>query len=345
MLIFRRDELRDYADRIFAAIGMDFGPRSILVDHLIEANLAGHDTHGVRLIGEYLRQVRDGTIQPNNLPSVRTDRGAAVLVDGQWGFGHVAARYATELAISRARERGVCLVGIVHCNHTGRLGEYAAIAARAGVALITLVGSLGPHVAPYGSKSPRLTPNPIAIGFPAGRRADFIHDFATSSLSGGRIMIARETGETLPPGNVLDKNGDPTTDPNDFFDGGVLLPFGGHKGYGLAVAAMLLSEVLIGEAELEGEPRKGTHFLLAIDGAVFRSRENVEAEADAALDQIAAAPPAPGFEAVRIPGDSAAATRDRRLREGIPLHEASWRAIREAAASVGVTLPEGPARA
>src|SRR5262249_39911788 len=157
--------------------------------------------------------------------------------------GQVAARYATELAIARAREHGVCLVGIVRCNHTGRLGEYATIAARAGVVLINLVGSLDAHVAPYGSKAPPFSPNPIAIGFPAGRRPDFIHDFATSGLSGGRIEIARETGERLPPGNLLDKNGNPTTDPQAFFDGGVMLPFGGYKGYGLAVAAILLSQV------------------------------------------------------------------------------------------------------
>lgn len=339
MLTFDAKELADYAQRIFIAAGADAEHARIVVDHLIESNLVGHDSHGVMLIAAYVRQMKDGTIQPNHHPRIAVDRGVAVTVDGCWTFGHVASRFATDLAIARGRQNGLCLIGVVRCNHIGRLGDYAARAAHEGIVLFVTYGFPGGLVTAHGGRQGVLGTNPIAIGFPAGEESDFLLDVATSSVAGGKIQVARAKGERIPEGLLLDRNGEPTTDPDDFYNGGVLLPFGGHKGYGLGIVSLLLSQILVGSADYEDNGRKASAFFLAIDSSVFRPRSVVESEADQVFQRITSTPPATGFDAVRIPGQPELLNRERRLREGIPVPEAIWQEIQEAAESVGVTLP------
>jgi LDH2 family malate/lactate/ureidoglycolate dehydrogenase len=340
MIVFRSAELHETATRIFHAAGAEPEPTAILVDHLIDANLAGHDSHGVQLIPWYVRDVREGRLQANARPDVLRETPVAALIDGKFTFGQVSARYATEIAIRKAKEGGVAVVGLVRCHHIGRLGTYPTLGARQGVVLMVTTGDLGGATAPFGGRRPLFGTNPFSFGFPAGDRPDLLVDFATSTIAWGKVAVARAKHEPIPPGCVLDKDGNPTTDPNALYDGGMLLPFGGHKGSALATLSVLLSQVLVPTAEhggTGGSDLSGT-FFLAIDAGLFRDPSTVRAETDQVFSRIRDVPAAPGFVEVLVPGEPEVRTAALRREEGIPVPDDTWAEIVEAAKSVGVVL-------
>ena len=339
MLLFQADELRHFAEQVFVAAGTEPAQAAVLVDHLINANLTGHDSHGVQHIPGYVGSIQRGTIRPNARPDLAEDRGIAAIVDGAWTFGQISALFAAELAIGRAKERGLCLVALQRANHIGRLGEYTSRAAADGVVLIASVGGLARAVAPYGGKSGVLGTNPFSIGFPAGEHTDFVLDFATSMVAAGKVMVARAKHEQLPPGVLLDQEGNPTTDPNALLEGGALLPFGAHKGSGLSIFSALLNQVLVNVPAYADENGQSAAFFLAIDSAIFRPRSDVERDADAVFQKIKSVLPAAGHTAVLIPGEPEVMSYARRLREGIPVAEDTWNDIRETAAKLGLDLP------
>ena len=344
MLLMQADELRQHAEQIFVAAGTEPAQAAIVVDHLINANLAGHDSHGVQLIPGYIASIQRGAIRPNARPDLAQDRGVAAIVDGAWTFGQISALFASELATARAREHGLCLVALQRANHIGRLGEYTTRAAAEGVVLIVSIGVIARATVPYGGKSGVLGTNPFSIGFPAAQKDDFMLDFATSTIAAGKVMVARAKHEQLAPGMLLDKDGNPTTDPNALLDDGALLPFGGHKGSGLSILSALLCQALVNVPEYADENGQSAAFFLAIDSGIFRPRADVERDADALLEKIKAVPPAAGHTAVLVPGEPEIASSARRAREGIPVPEDTWKAIGESAATVGVDLLSGPSR-
>src|SRR5579863_4561098 len=292
MLLISADDLRATATEIFRAAGAEPEPTRILVEHLIDANLAGHDSHGVLRIPSYVKLMQSGRIQPNNRPFVVRDTAVSAIVDGNQTFGQVSARYGTEVAIAKAKQSGVGVVGIVRCNHIGRLGTYSTLAANDGIVFMVTTGGLGKSVAPFGGRAGAFGTNPFSFGFPAGARPDLMIDFATSTIAGGKVMVARAKHEPVPPNSLLDRDGNATTDPNAYFAGGALLPFGGHKGSALATLSALLSNALVPVGDYPGG--SGT-FMLGIDGGVFRDLGAVEKEADAELGKIKDVPPAAGF--------------------------------------------------
>ena len=339
MPVVTTDQLRGLGMRIFTAAGTPEDLATTLVDHLVNANLTGHDSHGVIRIPSYVQAIQRGNITPSARPAILRETASTALVDGNWAFGQISARFGTEVAIRKAKQAGLALVGVVRCNHIGRVGEYVTIAAAQDVvAMVTVASPGGTSVAPYGGKAGALGTNPLAIGFPADRYPDLMVDFATSAIAGGKVMVARAKREPVPQGCLLDRDGNPTTDPEEYFNGGMLLPFGGHKGYALSLVVALFSSVLTGaESYANGGNQSGT-FILTIDAGVFRPVEDLKQSADRVFERIKAVPPRDGFDEVLIPGEIEAANRERRAREGIPVPEATWNAIKEAAASVGVTI-------
>jgi uncharacterized oxidoreductase len=341
MLLFRADELRETATTIFRAAGADAEPTTILVEHLLDANLAGHDSHGVIRIPAYVDALQKGRIQPNARPTILHETPVSALVDGAWTFGQVSARYGIDVAIAKARAQGVAVVGVVRCNHIGRLGTYPTRASHQGVVAMVTIGNLGNSTAPFGGRQGAFGTNPFSFGFPAHDRPDLMVDFATSAIAGGKVMVARDKHEALPPSSMIDKDGNPTTDPNVYRDGGVLLPFGGHKGSALATLSVLLSHVLIPATDYAPtETSRGltSTFMLAIDAGLFRDPAAVEAEADRVLTRIKEVPPAAGFGEVQVAGEPEVRTAERRRREGIPVAEATWADIVAAGQRVGVTV-------
>ena len=341
MPIYSADRLRSLGRAIFEAVGAPEPVARRVADALVDANLVGHDSHGVIRIPSYVNAVRQGHVIPTAEPEIVNESASYALVNGNWTFGQVSAAFATKLAIAKAKEQKVAAVGVVRCSHIGRLGEYAMMAAEEGVlALIVAGGFVGPgsQVAPFGGARPTFGTNPLSFGAPAGDQPPVVVDFATSAVASGKILVARAKGEQLPPGSIIDRDGRPTTDPEAFYNGGMLLPFGGHKGYSLALVVSVLSAQLTG-VDAHGRDGKGSGtFILGIDAGSFRSRESYGQATDALFNQIKGVPPAPGFTEVLIPGEPEERTKAKRGAEGVPVPETIHGQLIETARSLGTSV-------
>jgi uncharacterized oxidoreductase len=340
MLTFSADRLRDVTSKVFVGAGAPADLAAEMANILVESNLVGHDSHGVIRIPAYTRQIKEGTLIPDARPEVIQETPGSALVDGKYGFGHIAAAYATTVAVRKAKESKAVVVSVVRCNHIGRVGEWGGRAAAQGVIAIVTVGGGGGSgsAAPFGGAARVLGTNPISVGIPGGEMPDMLVDFATTVVAEGKIQVARAKGAALPPGCILDKDGNPSTNPNDFYNGGMLLPFGGHKGYGLAMVVDLLGSALTPGDDYNREGRGGGAVIIAIDAATFHSREHYEKAADENLRRVKAVPPAVGFSEVLLPGEPEQRSKADRLANGIPVAEATWDAILAAGRSVGVEV-------
>jgi LDH2 family malate/lactate/ureidoglycolate dehydrogenase len=339
MLTIAPDRLVAVGTTIFSAAGAPADVAEQVARSLVDANLAGHDSHGVLRIPSYVQAIEQGQVRPAERPVVLEEGLTTLLVDGRYGFGQLTARFAMEQAIARAQRTQVAVVATVRTNHIGRLGEWTELAARAGLIGVCTVasGSGRFNVVPHGGLRPALGTNPISFGLPLRGRPPLLLDYATTAIAGGKVMFARDQGVPLPEGLLLDREGRPSTDPEDFFTGGGLLPFAGHKGFALALVVDLLSVALTG-ADARGEAgRANGAFFLAIDAAAFRSREEYFETAERTVRRIKAVPPAPGFSEVLLPGEPEARSRAERS-AGIPVPEGTWSAIEATAARLGVAL-------
>jgi LDH2 family malate/lactate/ureidoglycolate dehydrogenase len=342
------DALRALTARIFAALGAPADIADVVAESLVDANLAGHDSHGALRIPQYVARVRAGDVRPAARPKMLQARQAAALLSGEWGFGQPAGQAAMDEAVRRAREYGIGAAGLVRCNHLGRMGEYAERAAAAGCAAMIWVGGLKQAAVPHGGSRPLLGTNPVAIGFPVRDEPPAVMDFATTAVAAGKVMAARAAHKPLPPGCIVDGQGRPITDPEQYFNGGALLPFAAHKGYALSVMTEFLGRALTGGDKLgETEPAQNIHrhsgaLFCAIDVGVFRPSGEAQASARDIVDRLRAIPPVPGVDRVLTPGEPEVRTRRARAASGIELAEDTWRAIAAAAAEVGLSAEDLP---
>jgi LDH2 family malate/lactate/ureidoglycolate dehydrogenase len=327
------EQLHDLAEAVLAAAGASKENADIVAEHLVSANLSGVDTHGVRHIPGYVRDLGAGFIDGKAQPTIVRSEPSSLLVSGNWTFGQVAARFATERGVERALDSGVTAVGVVQCHHIGRLGYYAELAASRSLVAQVWAGGYSeeaPVTVPFGGRQRLLHTNPISMAFPSGSGHPFMFDFATTALSGVKIEDARRHGEALPPGAIVDRDGKFSTDPNDFFAGGGHAPFGGHKGYAFNMAAEYYGRILTGSNAyadpLRGGPimrSQGVTIILMRDD-IFTSRADFEQRANEMASRTRAVAPAPGFASVLMPGDPEWNTRQKRLAEGIPIEDAIW---------------------
>ena len=347
MITKSADELHALVRRILLAAGADERNAEEVAEHLVLANLSGVDTHGIWPLPIYVTGIRDNEILPTAKPAILQETETSALVTGNWTFGQVAAKYAMELAISKARTQNVAVVGIVQMHHIGRLGHYVEMAAADKMIGMVWAGGFGeeaPATVPYGGKTRVLHTNPISIGLPAGEESTMMFDWATTALSGVKVDNAYHRGEQLPPNSIVDKDGVPTTNPDDFFDGGAHLPFGGHKGYTLMMTAEYLGRIFTGSDSYVETGRAGAIMrhqgvsMMAIKADLFQPFADYAERADEMERRVRAVPPAPGFDEVLAPGDMEARTRVRRRRDGIPIADDIWQSIIKAAASVGVAV-------
>jgi LDH2 family malate/lactate/ureidoglycolate dehydrogenase len=338
-------ELTAFSRRILEALGASEAHARRVAEALVASHLVGFDSHGVQILPTYAQNIRAGQIDPRAEPAVLEETASYALVRGNWSFGFVTLAFATRLAVEKAAEQKVAVVGAVEVNHVGRLGEYAEMIASAGQVGILAAGGFGveaPVAVPYGGRRPILSTNPIAMGFPA-EGSPMILDYATTAIAGGKALLARARGEQVPPGCLVDRDGNPTTDPAALLErGGAHVPFGGHKGFALMLAVEFLGRVLTG-ADRFAAPDRGDPItrhqgvsIIAIDPGAFQPLAEFRASAAAMLEQVRAVPPAPGFERVIAPGDLEAAARRERSAKGIPIPEPTWRALTDLARSVGV---------
>lgn len=322
---------------IFRAAGAPEDLAGQVADVLVDNHLAGHDSHGILRIPEYVQSVRLGEIVPAARPRVIEETAVSALVSGNWAFGQVTGLFAADLAAEKAKRERVAVVSVVQAGHTGRLAAFTERAARQGVALFMAIGTVSkPTTAPYGGAAPVLGTNPLSVSLPNPAGDPVTLDFATSAIAAGKIKLAKARHEQLPPNAILDSRGQPSVDPQAFFDGGFLLPFAGHKGYALAVIAELLSGPLAGADAYPGVTSRSGIFLFAVDAAAFRPAEDYSRALERTLGRIKAVPPAAGFAEVLLPGEPEARSRARRERDGIPIPEDTWRAVCAAGATLGV---------
>ncbi len=337
MKMIQYDALRALVTEIFVGAGVPAEIADVVAQSLADSNLKGVDSHGVLRVPQYLSQMASGWIQTTARPIVTQATATTAVVDGKQGFGIYSLHYALDLAIEKANANQLAAVGLVGSTHTGRMGWFAERAARQGI--ITIISGGGAHgkaahmsVAPYGGAARVLATNPITLGFPAGDGAPVVVDMSTSATAEGKVRFYRDTGQALPSGWILDKTGQPSTNPHDFYDGGMILPVAGHKGYGLAVAAEFLTGVLLGQAH------ELNWLILALKASALRPEADFAGQAATLLHGIKATPPAPGFDQVLTPGEPEAQTAARRRSEGIPLPDEIWAMLQAAAHKVGVQL-------
>jgi uncharacterized oxidoreductase len=253
-IVVKHEKLRAGVEALLKTTGSDVGEARIVADHLVEANLKGHDSHGVGMIPMYVRHIKDGKLKLNRHLKLVRDDGPFLVGDGQMGHGQVVAMELTELAIARAKAAGICAAGLVTAHHIGRVGTYGERCAAANMVSLHFVNVAGHRalVAPFRGTDARFNTNPICLTLPAtGANPPTILDFATSKIALGKVRVAKNKGETVAPGTLLDPKGKPTTDPNVmFFDPpaptGAVVTFGEHKGYGLALFAEIFGAALIG---------------------------------------------------------------------------------------------------
>lgn len=340
---FAPDDLTTLGTKIFAALGAPDDIARLVAGSLVDANLTGHDSHGVLRIPQYAQRIREGLVRPAARPKILEGRQAIGSVSGEWGFGQLAGRMAMDEAVRRAREFGIGAVGAVRCNHLGRMGEYMERAAGQGCVGLVWVGGLGRRAAvPYGGSRPTLGTNPIAVGFPVEGEQPVVVDFATTAVAAGKVMVARAKHVPLPPGSIVDRDGNPTTSVEDYYAGGALLPAAGHKGFGLSVAAELLGQALTGADAIHDAPgNEPVHnhagaLFVALDAGAMRPADEARAQARQIVDRIRAIPPASGVDRVRTPGQPEAESRRERSAAGFEIPDDTWRSIVECARSVGL---------
>jgi uncharacterized oxidoreductase len=319
-------------------------------DHLVLANLSGHDSHGVGMIPLYFQSLADGNLKPQSRPQARLDAAPFLIVDAQVALGQPAARNAVEQAGAMAKAGGVAILNLLDSHHIGRIGHYAEVAAEAGLISLFWVNVAGraPIVAPFAAKEARFGTNPHAIGIPVPESDPIILDFATSRMAHGKARVALNKGVPVPPGYIIDGEGRPTTDPKHVFQHaipdlplGALLPFGDHKGAGLSLIAELLSAGLMGAARIDEKPQKSwiinSLFGVLIDPNRLEPDASLrKSRIESYLAFVRAAKPQDEANPVLAPGDKERATRIERAKAGIPLDDETWSQIGAAAKRFGI---------
>ncbi|MEM6623364.1 MAG: Ldh family oxidoreductase [Pseudomonadota bacterium] len=314
-------EARTLIIEIFKRLGNSDEHSQIITDHLIDANLSGVESHGVMRVMQYADRMRDNTMNVGFRPDVSKTPTGVTVIDGHMGNGIPTMALAYETVTELTGKNGLGAVSVINTGHTGRHGAFADAAAARGFLTINTGG--GNHrvhgmVAPYGGTKGMLPTNPWCVGIPGGERGPVVMDFATGQIAGGWLYAARSAGGLVPAGSIVDRDGKPTRNPEDYFNGGAILPMGGHKGYALSLMAELIGEAMLGPSSPEGN-----WFLLAIDTRRFREPSALQAAAEDVLADLRDCPPAPGFDRVEIPGER---ERAQRAASGgiISVPEATW---------------------
>ena len=315
-----------------------------VVGNLVQANLMGHDSHGIGMLPRYACAYLEGSLKPNASVTTVLDGGSLLRLDGNTGFGQVIGAQAMELGIARARQHGSCIVALGNSHHLGRIGAWAEQAAAAGLVSLHFVNVISRGiVAPYGGADARFGTNPFCAGVPLPGRPPVILDFATSVIAQGKTRVAHNKGEPVAPGYLIDDQGRPTTDPRYTVvpPFGALLTFGEHKGYGLALMCELLGGALAGGLTQHTSDTSKMRvingmFSVLLDPNRLGAHERFAAEAQAFIDWVQASPARDGFGPVQVSGDAERAWLAQRTAHGVPVDATTWQEILTAAARLGV---------
>ena len=345
MPLFAADDLTRFGAAVLTAAGAFAGEAHIVAASLVDANLCGHDSHGIVRLPSYVALLHQGHVSPGAELEILRETPAVVHCDAHLGFGQVQARRLTELTIAKARTVGMASGTARDCGHVGRLGEYTEYAARQGLAALLAVNDNGVlrTVAPPGGLEARISTNPLSIAVPTDGEP-LVFDASTSAVAQGKVMVRRADNVPCPDGWLQDAAGQPSNDPHTLQaePPGTLLPLGGpvaYKGFGLGVLLDLLCGGLSGG--FCPPPRPQAHncntVLLAVwDPEWFSGRAHLQQQAAELIASIRGCPRKPGVDRIDLPGDGSRQTRTERSRHGIPVRDGVWQSLVEVARSLGV---------
>ncbi len=331
MPVVPADRLRHMVEVLLEAAGTPADEAKTVARLSVAANLAGHDSHGVIQIPIYIDRIDKGHIVPGARFDIVQESATTTVIDGNWGFGYVVSERAAKLTIEKAKTANVAATTIYRQSHIGRVAAYPLMAAREGMlAIMTADSGRSPKaVAPYGGRAARLGTNPISIAVPSDLEAPFYLDMATSAVAAGKVKLAQARGVSIPEGWVVDADGNPTTDPNDYGKGGVLLPLGGsegYKGYGLSAMVEILSGLLTGlgfGVEPTGRHNDGC-FLAVFNIEAFRPLAEFKKEIGEFARYLKDTPTAEGFDEVLYPGEIEYNRETERARVGLDIDDNTW---------------------
>src|SRR5262245_9497370 len=324
------EQLKQLVTRIFAAAGCRPPENERIAHYLVEANLVGHDSHGVIRVPSYVTWLREGKVRANQELKVVHENDVIAVVDGQFGFGQVIGERAMQLGIAKCRKLGVAVVALRNPAHLGRIGDWAEMAARSGLMSLHFVNTsgVGILVAPVGGIDRRLSANPVAAGIPVKSGPPIIWDVSTSMIAEGKIRVALNKGVTVPPGCLIDSEGGPTNEPKVFYGPppGAILPFGGHKGYGLSIIADIFAGALTGNGCSNPAATRLTNGMLTILLApgFFANEADFYAETERFVSYIRGARKTSPTAEILMPGEIEERTRAQRRAQGIDLDETTW---------------------
>lgn len=342
-MLIPHDRLRELTAAVFTAAGCGPEEAERVARRLVEANLVGHDSHGVIRVPSYVAWLRSGKILANQTIAVAFENDALAVVDGRFGFGQTVGEQAVRLGIVKARKAGVAVVALRNAGHLGRIGDWPLLAAEAGQLSLHFVNTTGAGilVAPFGGTQRRLSANPIAAGVPLRGRPPLLLDISACTLAEGKIRVALNKGVPVPEGCIIDADGRPTTDPKVFYGPppGAILPIAGHKGYGLAVLCEVLAGALTGGGC--SDPKNADRVVngmlsIYLDKSFFRSEEGFDADVGRFVEWVKSSAKATPDGEILMPGEIEERTRARRLREGVELDATTWGQLRETAAGLGL---------
>jgi len=342
--------LNQVAERILRAGGSEPDEARTVASHLVEANLSGHDSHGVGMLPTYVRNLRSDLLRPNTAAYPVRDDGPFLVFDGGRGYGQRVAAEAMAAGLERCREHGLGALGLRNAHHIGRVGSYGEQSIRAGMISLHFVNVTDhpPLVAPFGGRDARYSTNPLCVAIPGTDRTEpLLLDMATSRIALGKTRVAMNKGEKVAPGTLLDAAGEPATEPAVMFSDprGALLPCAEHKGYGLALVCELLAGALTGGGTIQpGNERRGgivnNMLAILIDPARLSEQEVMRREIDALVDYLKQSPPADSGQPVMVAGDPERASRAKREAEGVPVDPATWEELLAAGESLGLSRME-----
>jgi len=347
MPVIAHTSLRDFGAAIFEGAGVPADQAQIAVNHLVESNLMGHDSHGIMRLPGYTRALVKGDIQPVGKHKVVRETPVSMVIDADRSFGIVLTYQAMQMAVERAKQHTIGAVAVHRASHIGRLGAFPPLAAQEDCIGILMLNGGGRFTAPFGGTARRLPPNPIAISVPGPNGPAMMLDVTTSILAGGKMEVYKNRNQKVPEGILIDKDGKPVTDPTPFITGEVaMLPLGGpmgYKGYGLGMMIDAIAGGLSWAGCSSDKPTRGGsgYLALAIKVESFIDVAEYKKEIQRLIDWVKSSPTMPGVDKIRLPGEIEEESKAKREAEGIYIEESTWNDILAAAKEVNVPVPAG----
>ena len=337
-----RRELHETSAAIFRAMGSAPEEAEEAAAHLARANLTGHDSHGIGMLPAYMRLFAEGKLVPNQTLRTVVDDGPILVLDADRGVGQRMAADAVRRGIERARELGACVLGLRNAAHIGRVGTYGELAASSGMIFVAFTNvATGPRLqAAHAGGDARIGTNPFVTAVPREAGPPVLLDMATTAIAAGKARVAMNMGKPVPENTLIDAAGRPTTDPSGLLQRheGALLPFGGHKGGGLAFMCEVLGAVATGGFRADDPAGSGivNSFLALVLDPGRLGMKNTALEA--ACAHLLASPVAPGYDKVRLPGDKETETYAVRDATGVEVDDTTWGDIVAGAQKLGLEL-------